>query len=325
MRRAWPPTLVVLICTCSLVLGACAGSGDNQAPRHPKPPPTVKLTEQDKKVWAPLPPDRSAIPVLLYHGIGPESAFSNPDDAFYGVDPAAFAKQMTLLKHAGYQTVTLDEFVRFVTGDDVHLPPRPLLLTFDDARADSWIDGDGILRKLGLNAVLFVDVGRVSDGNPEYLTWDELKSAERSGRWRLQLHSGNGHEYIQYGSGPDDYGPFYAYEEPGESFGDWRARAFGDITWGQDELSARFPNDRPLAFAPPYGAYGQEGTNDSRIPGAMLDWLEQRYDVIFTQDRTAPARPREKEPLGRITVNRGVTGGQLHDMLVGSASPPGSR
>jgi hypothetical protein len=34
-----------------------------------------------------------------------------------------------------------------------------------DGRADSWTNSDGILEKLGYNAVMFVDVGRVAGGD----------------------------------------------------------------------------------------------------------------------------------------------------------------
>ena len=66
------------------------GSKDQASPppaRTPSPAPSVTLTSQEKQAWAKLPPDRSAIPVLLYHGIGPESAFSNAADASYGSTP----------------------------------------------------------------------------------------------------------------------------------------------------------------------------------------------------------------------------------------------
>ena len=178
--------LVAFICGIGLLLSACGGSGDESASRTPHPAPEVVLTAEEKQVWAPLPPDRSSVPVLLYHGIGSESEFSDPADASYGIDFADFARQMTLIKHAGYQTIDLPTFLRFVTGEPVDLPPRPLLLTFDDARADSWTGSDGILEKLGFNAVMFVDVGRVDDGDPEYLTWQELETLQSSGRWQLE-------------------------------------------------------------------------------------------------------------------------------------------
>jgi peptidoglycan/xylan/chitin deacetylase (PgdA/CDA1 family) len=242
--------------------------------------------------------------------------FANADDAGYGVDFEDFAKQMTMIANAGYETVDLGTFVRFVEGEPVDLPPRPLLLTFDDARADSWTGGDGILRELGFNAVMFVDVGRVEDGDPEYLTWDELDTVQQSGRWELQLHSGEGHQQIRYGPGEDDYGPFYAYEEEGEEFDEWQERARSDIEWGQKTLADHVPGYEPLGFAVPYGNYGQEGTNDERIPADLLGWLTERFVTVYTQDVNALARPGSDQPLGRIQVTRGTSGGDLHARLL---------
>jgi peptidoglycan/xylan/chitin deacetylase (PgdA/CDA1 family) len=302
-----------------LICLGTAACGDEQTPerpaRTPAPAPAVTLSQNEKDVWAKLPPDRSEIPVLLYHGIGPPSDFSNAADADYGVDHDDFAKQMTEIAHAGYQTVDLQTFRDFVDGKDVDLPPRPLLLTFDDARADEWTGADGILAKLGFNAVMFVDVGRVDGGDPEYLTWEELGAMDKQ-RWELQLHSGKGHAQIKYGPGDDDYGPFYAYEEEGEDFDGWRKRVRSDIEWGQDTLADHVPGYGPLAFALPYGSYGQDGTNDDRIPPDLLGWLSDRYGAVFTQDVDARARPGSGPPLGRVQVTRGVTGGDLHERLL---------
>ena len=244
-------------------------------------------------MWKKLPPDRSAIPVLLYHGIGPESDFANAADASYGIGTEDFAKQMTMIQHAGYETIDLQTFIDFVQNKSVDLPPRPLLLTFDDARADSWTGADGILRKLHFNAVMFVDVGRVDGGDPEYLTWQELATVQNSGRWQLQLHSGKGHTQIHYGPGSDDYGPFYAYEEQGEDFDGWRDRVHSDIAWGQKTLADHASAYRPLAFAPPYGSYGQDGTNDARIPDDLLGWLTRPLRV-----RLHPGRQRTSATRG---------------------------
>jgi polysaccharide deacetylase len=322
----------VLVAVVALaLLSACSGSdgddtsagatssaaSDTAVPRTPDPAPQVELTEVDKEVWAPGPPDRSRVPVLLYHGVARAEDFADPSDAVYGLDPDQFAKQMTLLDHAGYETITLDEFSRFVNGDEVSLPPHPLLLTFDDARADSWVGGDGILEQLGYNAVMFVDVGRVEDGDPEYLTWDELRTVEESPRWELQLHSGEGHQQIQYGPDPDDFGAYYAYELEDETFDEWGVRVYGDIANAQKSLGAEIPSYQPLAFPPPYGNYGQDGTNDQRIPAALLPWLVGRFGIVFTQDRPLYSTPGEQQPLGRLQVTRDLTGGELHDFLIG--------
>jgi hypothetical protein len=137
-----------------------------------------------------------------------------------------------------------------------------------------------------------------------------------SGRWQLQLHSGKGHTQIHYGPGSDDYGPFYAYEEHGEDFDGWRDRVHSDIAWGQETLADHASTYQPLAFAPPYGSYGQDGTNDARIPDDLLGWLTQRYETVFTQDVNARARAGARQPLGRIQITRATTGGDLHDSLL---------
>jgi biofilm PGA synthesis lipoprotein PgaB len=304
-------------------MAACSDAGDKTAPtpqaraaRTPAPAPAVELSADEKQTWAKLPADRSAIPVLLYHGIGPKSDFANATDATYGVGAEDFAKQMTLIHHAGYRTIDLQTFIAFLQGKKVDLPPRPLLLTFDDARADSWTGGDGILRELGFKAVMFVDVGRVDGGDPEYLTWPELETVQNGGRWELQLHSGKGHNQIRYGPGDEDYGPFYAYEEQDEDFSGWQKRVRSDIEWGAKTLSDHIAAYRPLAFALPYGSYGQDGTNDPRIPDDLLGWLNERYDAIFTQDVNARAEPGGGPPLGRLQVTRATAGGDIKQMLL---------
>ncbi len=110
----------------------------------------MTLSAEDREVWAPGPSTRTGVPVLLYHRPSAE----------------AFARQMALLDHAGYETITLDELVRFVKRQAVSLPPRPMLVTFDGGRLDSWTTSDGTLRELGFNAVLFVDVGPRGSGRP---------------------------------------------------------------------------------------------------------------------------------------------------------------
>ena len=71
--------------TASLATG-CGGRATRARRATPYPAPEVALTAQEKQVWAPLPPDRSGVPVLLYHGIGPESDFAERGRRVYGVD-----------------------------------------------------------------------------------------------------------------------------------------------------------------------------------------------------------------------------------------------
>jgi peptidoglycan/xylan/chitin deacetylase (PgdA/CDA1 family) len=314
--------VVALVVLAALLVAGCGQTPKPAAPTvHarnaiPGPPPDVTLTGQDRAVWQRAPKAHDRIPVLLYHGVDVRGGFANQADAFYGVAPANFAKQMALLDHAGYRAITLEQFTRALAGKRVVLPPRPILITFDDARADSWLNSDLVLARYGWSAVMFVDVGAVARRDAEYLSWDQLAAMEQSGRWSLQLHAGRGHHNIRYGSGPRDVGPFYAYRDAlgGETLAGWQRRVAADLAWGVRELRAHLPGYQPLAFAPPFGAYGQLGTNDPQIPRLLSRELRDHFGLVFVQQDPHPARPGERV-VTRMQLNRTVTGGELHYWL----------
>jgi peptidoglycan/xylan/chitin deacetylase (PgdA/CDA1 family) len=122
----------LLLCTC--VLAACGGP----------------LTDADKSRWAPGPPRRDAVPVLVYDGVTAQR----------------FEREMALIAHAGYRTITLDALLRHLRGEPVALPPRPFVLTFDGGPRGEFKASDAVLREHGFNAGVFVDTGRVGERDP---------------------------------------------------------------------------------------------------------------------------------------------------------------
>ena len=304
MGRARTRQVAALVCVCT-ALAACDDAADRDsdgpAGRAPAPAPRVELTEADRELWAPGQPDRSAVPVLRYARVRPK----------------AFARQMVLLDNAGYETITLEDFVGFVRGRQVSLPERPLLLTFDGARADSWTGADGILSKLGFEATIFVNVGRVDAQDPHYLSWKELNAMRGSGRWEVQLQAGTGDHLIQYGSTRHDVGPFYAYRGTEERIDGWRERVFSDVTDAERRLAGQIRGHRALAFAPPYGNYGQAGTNDPRIPRKLGALLFETFEVVFARDGNGLASPGAGigRPLDRIDVTPTLSDEGLHAAL----------
>ena len=253
--------------------------------------------------------------MLLYHGIGAASQSGEAADARYAIAPEDFAKQLALLRYAGYHAITLRQFAAYLNRRPGQLPSCPILITFDDGLTSSWLSGDGVLAREGFTAVMFIDGGRVNRGAPGYLTWEQVRTMRASGRWEIQLHAWNGHRYIRYRPGPDGFGAFYAYRKEGESLTGWRERVFGDISEGRAELGRQLPGNPDVAFAPPYGNYGQEGTNDARIPHELLSWLRPRFPIVFVQSESPFAHPGAPEPLGRFQISRSTTGGELHSEL----------
>ena len=129
------------------------------------------------------------IPILMYHGV-----VNHQDSENTLLDN--FVKTMERLKKEGYQSVSIDELVQFHQGK-FDLPARPIIITFDDGRKDSYYPVDKVLEKLGFKATIFVATNRANRNDPFYLTWDELKKMHESGRWNIQAHGRDSHNTIQ--------------------------------------------------------------------------------------------------------------------------------
>jgi peptidoglycan/xylan/chitin deacetylase (PgdA/CDA1 family) len=291
---------------------AVAGAALALWPERSAPAPPSQLTEEERSVWRPLPVARDRIPVLLYHGIGEPDEYGA--DGGYAVRREDFAKQVALLHAAGYQAITLDQFRRFIAGEHVDLPPRPLLLTFDDSLVGSLDGADAVLRDVGWTAVMFVDVGGVEVHAPGRARWDQLRAAQRSGRWEMQLHAGRGHHSIAYDTAGTT-GPYYAYRVEGrESLAQWWRRVRDDLRWGEQRMREEVPGYRPLAFAPPYGNFGQVASDDPRIARRLGAWLRARFGLVFVQEPARYARVGDVEA-PRLQVTRRMTGGEIHAWL----------
>lgn len=97
-----------------------------------------------------------AVPVLMYHHVSP-----NP--GLVTVSPATFRAHMESLAGAGYSTVSADDFLAFLQGRQ-DLPPKSVLITFDDGYLDNYVHAYPVLRELGLRATIFAVTGWIGDG-----------------------------------------------------------------------------------------------------------------------------------------------------------------
>jgi peptidoglycan/xylan/chitin deacetylase (PgdA/CDA1 family) len=256
---------------------------DSQS-REPLPAPPITLTPNQLATWKPLPANRNAVPVLTYHGV-------NKKNDEYSVSQHSFAEQMAMLKHAGFTSISMEQFARFRRGDLRGMPARPVLITFDDSRFDSFQGADAVLRKYGFRATMFVISGWVGRYR-FYSTWHELRKMKESGRWDLQEHSGKGHYDVPYNA-KGDRGSYYAYRkwiaasegQPAhlESLEAYKQRVTQDLTFGARKLEQE-TGSKSYAFASPYGNVGQHHTNDRRIPPFLGGWLARHYNAIFLAD-----------------------------------------
>lgn len=136
--------------------------------------------------------------VLMYHKVN-----DIPDNPTT-VPVSIFDEQMAQLRDLGYQVVDLAAVIDYYTAGG-SLPPKAVLITFDDGYADILENAQPVLERYGYPAVLFAPVAYMETRMPlpherllvtqgvanPTLDWEGLRELDRRGT-RIESH-GIGH------------------------------------------------------------------------------------------------------------------------------------
>jgi peptidoglycan/xylan/chitin deacetylase (PgdA/CDA1 family) len=130
---------------------------------------------------ADLPARKLELPILTYHRIDRPAPREPAMERRLTVAPADFAAQMRWLAAHGYHGVT-ERQVYDAVAHGRELPPRPVLVTFDDGYRDVLTYAVPVLERLHFPATAFVITNRTGDGaGGPWLTWADLHRMERLG------------------------------------------------------------------------------------------------------------------------------------------------
>lgn len=245
---------------------------------HMGPLPAPAEAQISAARYTPFAAPANEVPVLLWHGIGDQR------DG-YTVTQREFENQIALLDQLGYTAISMHQWAAFRAGNTAGLPAKPILLTFDDGRLDSYRGADRILQRYGMRATIFVITDEIEAGNAFYLTWEELHGMRDSGRWDIQPHAHAGHHELAI-SAQGDHAPFYSarrYTTSGgmETLAQWEARVSEDLFTARQRFLDH--GIEPQSFAVPYGDYGQRVTNDPSIPQLLSGLLTRQFGNWFIQ------------------------------------------
>ncbi len=105
---------------------------------------------------------RNGSVVLCYHGVAAPAADVDPGSL--RVSPDSFRAQVELLLEAGFEFLTVAEFVRRARGGTP--PPGLAALSFDDGMDDNHSVVLPILRDYGIPATVYVVTGLIGMPNP---------------------------------------------------------------------------------------------------------------------------------------------------------------
>lgn len=233
------------------------------------------------------PDDGQSFRVLAFHDVREDVRASfdkNPDDT--AIDSKELLDLFTWLQHEGYHPVTLDQVIASRKGG-APLPPRSLVLTFDDGYASAYGAVFPLLKRFQYPAVMALvtswldvpDGGSVEFGNRSvprsgFITWQQAAEMAHSGLVELASHTDALHRGIP-GNPQGNSLPAavtMAYDERTgtyESEAAYRDRIEKDLRRSRQEIESH-TGARVRALAWPYGAWNDAAVDAARAAGLSI-------------------------------------------------------
>jgi peptidoglycan/xylan/chitin deacetylase (PgdA/CDA1 family) len=109
----------------------------------------------------------------------------SPIQSNYRVSAARFDEQLHLLHDWGYQTISTSMLVSAIQSG-AQLPPRPVIITFDDDDLDVYTVAFPIMQKYGFSGVAYVPYDYI--GGDGYMSREQLLALYNAG-WEVGSHS----------------------------------------------------------------------------------------------------------------------------------------
>jgi peptidoglycan/xylan/chitin deacetylase (PgdA/CDA1 family) len=183
-----------------------------------------------------------SVPVLVWHSVSDDAEWLPWADNI-SVRPHVFDAQMQSLARWGWQVIGSRDLGDWMDGIQAHpIPPKSVVLHFDDGYRDNALVAVPILRKLGFPATIFIATDFIAKTPREdgkgYLSASELRSLDSEPLIEIACH-GRDHGRLPV-AGPT-VGRF--------SLDNWRMHA--PLIWGRTEgdKSTWFEADTPVPFS----------------------------------------------------------------------------
>jgi hypothetical protein len=122
------------------------------APVLPEPTAAIEPTQVSSGTY-PVPDEQ--VPILMYHYIRPDPGPDDPIGQGLSVSPELFAEHLAFLADGGYTPITMADLADIWDGREP-MPPKPIVLTFDDGYRDFYTDAWPLLRQYGFPATVYV-------------------------------------------------------------------------------------------------------------------------------------------------------------------------
>jgi len=193
-------------------------------------PPDIK-----KVLGAATPVASYAVPILMYHYVEYVQDAKDTIRQSLDITPNVFEEQLITLKKAGYTFMTARQLGDVLNGRE-NLPPKPILLTFDDGYRDFYTDAYPILKKYHIAATAYIVPGFLD--KPNYMFASQVEDLVKDGLVEIGAHTVH-HVWLK---------------------GMASTQVHEEILTSKKMLESQF-HIRVVSFAYPYGAFDTQAVN----------------------------------------------------------------
>lgn len=239
---------------------------------------TVKASADEKEI---------SVPIIMYH-----SVLQDPNrSGKFVVTPTTLENDMVYLKKNGYETVFVRDLIEYVYND-TPLPKKPVILTFDDGHYNNITYLLPLLEKYDMNAVISVvgsyteQFSKEDSHNPNYsyLTWEDIRELEQSGRIEIANHTYHLHEKSNRKG---------CNIMSGEEIEDYQENLKQDLETLQAALKEKSNISQPITFTYPFGYICPESQNPIEKTGFLaslscyerINQISKNKNCLYTLGR----------------------------------------
>ena len=320
-------TVIMIMITFFVVVAFCAGAVTEQslhAARSPASPvaaadgvPVLKSVSRVPAVTTSSYVRAKQIPVLAYHALNDKCSATEvicKSRDYESVSTTQFKAEMQWLYAHKYHTVTMDQYLKWLSSKRTLLPPKPVLMVDDNGDSDFLLGAEPVLYHYRYTVTAVIVTGFANAATTGYClprmkvdgrsydvqancggpntwnaTWGQLAALSPQ-VYNYALEAGPSGHYVQ------DYSKtctaYYACKIPGESSAAYKNRVFRDIQSGMTELVRRLPGRvNTDAWVVPYSDLGyscpDDGCSEDVSTGPhnwLIGWAARHYAAVFVQD-----------------------------------------
>lgn len=123
-------------------------------------------------------PNAVNVPILIFHSVIPHYARETKFQNDFDITPEELENILKLLQDKGFTAISYGDLADHLQKGTA-LPPKPVILSFDDGWKSHYVYALPLLKKYHDTATFFIYT--IVMGHHRFMTWDEVRELDRAG------------------------------------------------------------------------------------------------------------------------------------------------